>query len=115
MRAALNKFILKKLIHIASYCLRKAWKVGFEIPPLISMSGCGILASYLSKFSLITQVVLVMRVSSSLVVSFGFMAKFDTPSKDEFVVGLNCIFLLEQVFEIGPDQSDIFVCVPVHY
>ncbi len=81
MRAALNKLILKKLIHIELYCLRKASKVQSEIPPLISLSGCGILASYLSKFSLITWVVLVMRVSSSLVVSFGFMAKFDNPSR----------------------------------
>ncbi len=77
MRAALNKFILKKLTHMASYCLRKARNLAFEIPPLRSFWGYGILASYSSKLSLMTLVVLVMRVSSSLVVSLDFMAKFD--------------------------------------
>jgi hypothetical protein len=78
--AALKRFILKKLIHITSYCLRNLRKALLEIPPLTSLCGYGILASYSSKLSLMTRVVLVMHVSSSLVVSFGFMAKFDNPS-----------------------------------
>ena len=81
VRAALNRFILKKLTHMASYCLKKARNLAFEIPPLRSFWGYGILASYSSKLSLMTLVVLVMRESSLLVVSLGFMAKFDNPSR----------------------------------
>ncbi len=47
----------------------------------MSFGGNGILASYYLKLSLMTRVVLVMRVSSSFVVSFGLMAKLDNPSR----------------------------------
>ena len=43
--------------------------------------GYGILALYSSKLSLMTPVVLVIQVSNSLVLSFGFMAKLDNPSR----------------------------------
>ncbi len=45
VRAALNRFILKKLTHMASYCLKKVRNLAFEIPPLRSFLGYGILAS----------------------------------------------------------------------
>ena len=66
---------------MASYCIRNLLNELLEIPQLPSLCRYGILASYSSKLSLMTRVVLVMRVSSSLVVSFGFMAKFDNPSR----------------------------------
>ena len=42
MSAALNRFILKKLIHITSYCLRNLQNELLEIPPLTSLCGYGI-------------------------------------------------------------------------